>query len=138
MSTCTANQMARKLVGTCPVNGKPYNEVGRQTILHHIRKPWHRHLAEQHYFFCTDAQCDVVYFGEDNSCVLRDDVWEDIGQKQTHPQRKICYCFDINWSDIERNPQQCKQFVIAQTQHGQCACRTRNPSGKCCLRDFPA
>ena len=30
-----------------------------------------------------------------------------------------------------------KEFVMAQTKAQNCACEIRNPSGKCCLVDFP-
>ena len=30
-----------------------------------------------------------------------------------------------------------KDFVIKSTKEKTCACTTRNPSGKCCLKDFP-
>jgi len=30
-----------------------------------------------------------------------------------------------------------RDFVVAQTRLGLCACDTRNPSGRCCLIDFP-
>jgi hypothetical protein len=135
MTTCTNHSPSS--VATCPVNGKPYREVGRQTVLHHVRKPWAKDLPEQRYFFCTDSHCDVVYFGEDNSQVLRNELREPVGQKSAHPQRTICYCFDIRLSDIRHNPQPLKQFVIEQTKDSQCDCRIRNPSGKCCLKDFP-
>ena len=135
-SHCCSSQHNLK-TAACPVNGKAYREVGRQTVLHHTRKPWARNLPEQRYFFCTDTRCEVVYFGEDKSLVLRDELRELVGQKSTHSQRTICYCFDIKLSDIQHNPQPLKQFVIEQTKHGQCDCRIRNPSGKCCLKDFP-
>ena len=99
MTSCTNNTVTNR-IATCPVNGKPYHQVGRKTVLHHIRKPWEQDLPQQHYFFCTDSHCDVVYFGEDNSQILRDALRETVGQKSEHPQRTLCYCFDIKFSDI--------------------------------------
>ena len=136
MTSCTSNTTANRFA-TCPVNGKTYREVGRKTVMHHIRKPWNKILPEQPYYFCTDSDCNVVYFAEDNSRVLRNELRESVGQKSTLPNRMICYCFDIKLSDIQKNPQQRKQFVIEQTKKSQCDCQTRNPSGKCCLKDFP-
>lgn len=136
MSTCTNTPTANRS-SICPINGKRYAAVTRKTVLHHIRSPWSRDLPQQDYFFCTDADCEVVYFGEDNSQLLRNALRESVGQKSDHPHRTICYCFDIKLSDIQRKPQQCKQFVVEQTRHSQCDCQVRNPSGKCCLKDFP-
>jgi len=30
-----------------------------------------------------------------------------------------------------------KDFVVEQTKADVCACDIRNPSGRCCLKDFP-
>lgn len=137
MTSCNTHKNSSNTFATCPVNGKPYQQVARQTILHHIRKPWDKILPQQKYYFCTDSNCNAVYFAEDNSQVLRNELREPVGQKSKHPQRTICYCFDIKLSDIKDNPEQRKQFVIEQTKQSQCDCRIRNPSGKCCLKDFP-
>lgn len=136
MTSCGTNSPADDRA-TCPVNGNTYRQVGRKTVLHHIRKPWHKSLSQQNYFFCTDNKCDVVYFGDDNSQILRDEIREPVGQKSTHPQRTICYCFDIKLSNISQQSAQQKNFVIEQTKDSQCDCQVRNPSGKCCLKDFP-
>jgi hypothetical protein len=133
---CCDSHQIRK-VAVCPVNGKTYREVGLPTVLHHTRKPWAHQLSAQHYYFCTDPHCDVVYFGDDDSLITRREIRGPIGQKSTSPHRIICYCFDINLSDIKLCPEHCRQFVAEQTRQGVCDCATRNPSGKCCLRDFP-
>lgn len=137
MTSCSHSSPTNRFA-ICPVNGKTYQSVSRRTMLHHVRKPWNSPLPQQDYFFCTDPDCNVVYFGEDNSQILRKELRESVGQKSRHPQRTICYCFDIKLADIQHNPQQLKQYVIEQTKHSQCDCQIRNPSGKCCLKDFPA
>ena len=48
----------------------------------------------------------------------------------------LCYCFGVSRADFDRNPGT-KDFVTAQTKAGLCACETSNPSGRCCLKDFP-
>jgi hypothetical protein len=49
----------------------------------------------------------------------------------------ICYCFDIRLSDYVKNPA-LKDFVLEKTKAGLCSCKSKNPSGNCCLKDFPA
>lgn len=137
MTSCNTCDSNTNTFATCPVNGKSYGKVGLRTILHHICKPWNKIFPKQQYYFCTDKDCNVVYFAEDNSRVLRNELRESVGHKSKSPQRTICYCFDIKLSDIERDPQKYKQFVIEKTKLSQCNCETRNPSGKCCLKDFP-
>jgi hypothetical protein len=98
-------------------------------------------LHEQQYYFCDSPLCDVVYFGEDGSVYTIDDLRGAIGQKQTpqnaaHNEKVICYCFDVTLADAENDPA-AKAFVIQQTKDGGCSCETSNPSGRCCLKDFP-
>ena len=55
----------------CPVNDKEYGAVGLKTILHHLSEPWNNVLKEQGYYFCSDADCEVVYFGQDSTLVSK-------------------------------------------------------------------
>lgn len=48
----------------------------------------------------------------------------------------LCYCFGITWQDYFDDPA-VKQYVIEQTKNGNCECASQNPSGQCCLKDFP-
>jgi len=121
----------------CPVNGKPYSRVKRKTILHHVSHPWDRSLSEQGFYFCTDPDCDVVYFGQDNTVIrsgsLRTTVWQKTGNDDT----AFCYCFGVTRQQA-RADNTIRAFVIEQTKNAACACETSNPSGRCCLKDFPA
>jgi hypothetical protein len=123
----------------CPRNGRTYAGVERRTVLHHVCQPWARALAHQGYYFCDDANCDVVYFGEDQSLLIRSDLRGDVGQKSHGPDKTLCYCFDINAADIQAEDvyAQARAFVIEQTRNATCNCAVRNPSGRCCLKDFP-
>ena len=55
----------------CPINGKEYGSVGYKTILHHLSEPWNNALIKQGYYFCSDADCEVVYFGQDNTLYIK-------------------------------------------------------------------
>jgi len=48
----------------------------------------------------------------------------------------LCYCFGISMNDYRRDPS-LKDVVSAKTKAGLCSCKTMNPSGNCCLKDFP-
>jgi hypothetical protein len=123
----------------CPINGLSYSRVKAQTILHQIKKPWQLNLPDQNYFFCDDPKCDVVYFGEDRSTFVRDDLRISVGQKLHGQEKTICYCFDVQLSDIgsDKALEKAKIFVVEQTKNSTCDCELRNPSGKCCLKNFP-
>ena len=118
----------------CPVNGKSYNSVSSTTILHHINEPWNWSNKQQGYYFCNDPDCEVVYFGEDDSIISKSLLRTEVGLKETNPNSLACYCFGV--SKAESSSQEIKDFVIKNTKENTCACTTRNPSGRCCLKGF--
>jgi len=121
---------------SCPDNGKTYAGVKRKTLLHHIAQPWRNSLPEQGYYFCTDPDCDVVYFGQDNTVVHTDELRTTVGQKSHDKDAAICYCFGVTKA-LARQDKTIKNFVRRQTKESNCSCETANPSGRCCLKDFP-
>jgi hypothetical protein len=134
--SCVNNHSPDKHV--CPVNGRVYASVDRRTVLHQIKTPWQRQVPEQGYYFCTDPDCEVVYFGDDDRLLRRNDLRTTVGQKARTPDRPICYCFDIRANDaLAENAAIARQFVIDHTRDGSCDCAIRNPSGWCCLKEFP-
>ena len=139
MNDCCTTSSGKRAKAVCPRNGKSYPAVSSRTLLHHLRQPWARQIPDQQYYFCDDPACDVVYFGEDNSLFLQDDVRETVGQKSQAVTRPICYCFDINAQDLSSTDavQQTRSFVLDKTKQHQCDCEIRNPAGRCCLKDFP-
>lgn len=120
----------------CPVNGVEYSEVSAKTILHHVKMPWAWSEKKQGYYFCEDPNCDVVYFGEDGSLITKSQVRTPIGVEEPSGDAPICYCFGVSKRDFSSNPS-LKDYVVQKTKKGLCSCETSNPSGRCCLKDFP-
>lgn len=120
----------------CPANGVEYSEVSARTISHHIKSSWTWDNKDQRYFFCNDPNCDVVYFGEDDSVILKSHLRTKVGLKEAGKDALLCYCFGVTIADVMNNPS-IKDFVAAETRLGLCSCETSNPSGRCCLKDFP-
>lgn len=120
----------------CPVSGSECPEVSVRTILHHIKAAWQWTPSAEHYYFCGDADCDVVYFGDDGSLVSRSGLRTRVGQKEQAGDGLLCYCFGVSRADVARQPS-IRDFVVEQTRARRCACETRNPAGRCCLKDFP-
>jgi len=120
----------------CPENNIKYGQVSYKTLLHHVKEPWRLAAKEQTYYFCEDPDCDVVYFGFDNSVICRNQLRIKIGIKTRSNDDLICYCFGVSKSEAQENAR-IKAFVVEQTKKSLCSCKTRNPSGKCCLKDFP-
>jgi len=118
------------------VNGLEYKQVSFKTVVHHLSKPWQSKNATQNYYFCDDPDCDVVYFGDDDSTIKKDKIRTPIGVKDRSNESTICYCFGVSKADAIHD-QHIKEYVTDQTKKKMCECETRNPSGKCCLKDFP-
>ena len=139
MSNCCSNSEASAhypTSHTCPANGVSYASVKRKTLLHHIKKPWQHSIPAQGYYFCTDPGCDVVYFAQDNTTIQTHDVRTTVWQKSNSEKAKLCYCFGVTKKQAI-NDKGIKTFVIKQTKSSLCSCETSNPSGRCCLKDFP-
>lgn len=144
MSNCcsennSSNSSDKKLFPrkqACPANQNNYVLTSLKTVLHHIKTSWNAKLKEQGYYFCHDPKCDVVYFGEDGSVIKTSELRTTISVKQNEDDDLICYCFGIKRKDA-KNDCSIKEFVIKQTKIGNCSCETSNPSGRCCLKDFP-
>jgi len=136
MSDCCSKQNQKAKRHICPENNKEYGEVAFKTLLHHVKEPWNLALKNQTYYFCSAPDCDVVYFGSDNSTIHKDQLRTKVGIKENSDDALICYCFGVSKAEAQDN-EQAKVFVIEQTKNSLCSCTTHNPSGKCCLKDFP-
>ena len=132
---CQKDHTAYPAKHRCPVNGKLYPEVPLKTLRHHIRNPWNVELPNQGYYFCSDPDCAVVYFGEDDSTLNTSQLRTTVWQKQGRPDSTLCYCFGVSVQQAATPA--IKDFVVQQTKQSLCACEIRNPSGRCCLKDFP-
>lgn len=120
----------------CPVSGNESSEVEVITIVHHVREPWLWTCSGKRYFFCDDPDCDVVYFDEDGATITRSQIRSVVGIKEESNDAPLCYCYGISRADAMKSPD-IKAYVISQTKQGQCKCTVFNPSGRCCLKDFP-
>lgn len=139
MTECCSSQKetrpsAKRYV--CPVNGKQYLEVPYRTMLHHVKNPWELSLKEQRYYFCDDPHCDVVYFGQDDACIVKSMLRTKVGVKEPEDSALTCYCFGVSRAEAKSN-QQARKFVVEATKKATCSCEVSNPSGRCCLKDFP-
>ncbi len=118
----------------CPGDGRECQEVSVKTILHHIREPWTWIPGASRYYFCSNPDCEVAYFGEDGTVFERSEIRTSFAAKDG--SGLVCHCFGVSREDFDRNPAT-KDFVVEQTRRGMCSCQTSNPSGRCCLKDFP-
>ena len=78
----------------------------------------------------------MVYFGLDGSVINKSELRIKVGVKEKTNDAQICYCFGVSKALAIQNSD-IKAYVIQQTKEKNCACDIRNPSGRCCLKDFP-
>ena len=140
MSSCCGNAQktrTQKNRHACPVNGKEYVEVPVSTIIHHIIEPWNWNDGGESFYFCDDPDCKVVYFSASNKVITQDQLRTHVGQKDSSGMATLCYCFGVSREDYMKDPR-VKAYVLDQTKKQACSCDSRNPSGRCCLKDFPS
>lgn len=139
MSDCCSSsksQVAHPKKSRCPACGSESAEVSTKTMVHHLKQAWAWNDLDCRHFFCDVPACEVVYFGENGSVALKSDVRTAVGAKDASEDALICYCFGVTRADA-RQDGRARAYVLAQTEQGKCACETENPSGRCCLKDFP-
>jgi hypothetical protein len=96
-------------------------------------------VGEDEYRFCTDPDCRVVYFTEDEgSCFTTDDLRMRVGLKEKDDPIPLCYCFGFGEVDAREEiarTGRCSipERISALIKEGMCACPEKNPSGACCL-----
>lgn len=106
-------------------------------MLQHIKSPWlHSLTNKQAFFYCNSALCGVVYFSPDGTTFKKSDIRVEIGVKEQKDSALICFCFGVSKAQATSD-KKIKEFVANQTRLSLCACDISNPSGRCCLKDFP-
>ncbi|GAB6034836.1 putative iron-sulfur cluster-binding metallochaperone [Galenea microaerophila] len=141
MSCCSSNGCTRSQTApsklTCPLNGKAYRTVPKQTLLHHLKAPWRLtpELLDEPFAFCENPECEVIYFNAKGQIFTQQDIRTPVGHKSIADDALICYCFGVDRKTARSQPE-VKEYVVQQTKSHLCACESRNPSGRCCLKDF--
>ena len=127
---------SKSLKRACPVCKQSSQAVTQGTMLMHLKAPWVHQLNAESYYFCRTPACDVVYFSDQDETIHKAEVRTRIGVKETDDDSLICFCFGVSRAVAAAN-KKAKDFVVEQTKNSSCSCEITNPSGKCCLKDFP-
>jgi hypothetical protein len=95
--------------------------------------------AGQTFFFCAQADCDVVYFSAEQA-FKRADLSVPVFQKESGPGTPVCYCFGFKRGDLQDRDAALaiSQRISGWVKAGLCSCETRNPQGSCCLGNVAA
>ncbi len=141
---CSLLEMRDKApaVMACPASGTGAKQVDSLTVESLVR---HLPFALPHsqYYFCDAPACDVVYFSNDPKAPVfgRQNLLVPVGAKESDDSVPVCYCFGIARRQIREEIQSAgrstvPQRIKAEVQAGRCACKVKNPSGKCCLGEI--
>jgi hypothetical protein len=132
---CNNSSNTRTKFSKCPVSHNKCSLVPSSCVQFHIKNP--HSIKDLNYYFCSDPECEVVYFSEKNHLIKKSEIKISIGVKeQNNKKRILCYCFSISYQDFKGDIK-LKEYVVNKTKSKLCNCILLNPSSKCCLRDFP-
>jgi hypothetical protein len=129
---CCSDQSPQRR--NCPDCHGECRQVAISTMLHQLEAPWERTLTSAAYYYCGNRNCDTFYFdgkgSRYRSAALRRESREAL-------QRDVrCFCYGVTGKQAENNPA-IRDFIVEQTRNKACACESRNPSGRCCLKELP-
>lgn len=130
-------------VRTCPACGQYGVTVQLRTVKALLKELALRRIQLTHYRFCSNAACDVVYFGDAGDPFGAKDIRMPVGHKQPPGTRLLCYCFGETEAVIRHELIQTGRADVVDRirEHiaaERCACDIRNPRGACCLGDVIA
>jgi hypothetical protein len=140
---CCPGKIDEVSVSRCPVSDSPGVAVDRLTVKSLLTEDALRQLRSGEYRFCSDAGCQVVYFGAEGGHFTTADVRVPVWQKLPYGGRPICYCFGESEASIQSEIESTgKSTAIERVRDHisaeRCACEVRNPRGACCLGDVIA
>lgn len=121
----------------CPSCGQRGRPVSRATVgalsRLEVEAPT---LAANHYRFCETRACPVVYFSAEGAVIERIGVRVAVHQKDDGPDVPLCHCFGYTRARLARERETALTFVKGEVKARRCACKVKNPSGRCCLGDL--
>jgi hypothetical protein len=143
MECCSTNkstiQQKEVFNNACISCKKISQKIQYKTILMMLKYQQIKTAKIDEYFYCTNPNCDVVYFSNQYRLVFyKEDIRIRIGIKETEEPKTVCYCFDITKKQITdelklTGKSSITNFITEKIQNKLCACNIKNPSGKCCL-----
>lgn len=123
----------------CPSCDEKGKHVQLITVKSHLLPKLINLVSEKKdYYFCYSAECDVVYFNEEEKIFTKFDLKERVTQKFNDPDVKTCFCFNVTKGEIVnelKTTGDCKvlNLIKAKMKDPGCFCEISNPQGSCCL-----
>lgn len=139
-TTAKPSDTNTSIVMACPISGQKGKEI-KLITLKSLLIP--AHLAEldptQTYYFCKDADCDVVYFSQ-TQAFTKQHLKVKVHQKEIAKDVPVCYCFDWTPQSIAAaaDASTISSSINEHIKAGRCGCEVNNPQGSCCLGNVNA
>lgn len=129
----------------CPLCGKKGKTVTQVTIESLVKNDLIKELKSTSGFkFCKERECELAYYNsQTNEIINKEDLTVSVGQKETCPERLLCYCFNHSAKDIEGDVIKNNKSTIFNDIKDKCKeekdkCEENNPQGSCCLGNVSA
>ncbi len=106
-----------------------------------IEKPeYQKDIPTGRPFFCTQRECDTVYFDTEGHQIKKDQLTVKVWQKEEVVDIPVCYCFEHSAKAIMEDarlnsPPSIPLTIREKIKAGLCTCEVKNPKGTCCLGD---
>lgn len=126
---------------TCPICKIEAFQVSNLTVKSLLKKEYLNLLSSANqYYFCKTTSCEVIYF-EQNNIIKQHQLLIEVGLKEWANPKTICYCFEWTKEKIENDivkygKTNVVEDITSNMNTVGCSCETKNPSGKCCLKDI--
>ncbi|MGE6616684.1 putative iron-sulfur cluster-binding metallochaperone [Bacillus mycoides] len=141
MEDCCSNLKGIKIEnnGHCPSCENKAKNVNLITLKSLLKPSALETLnAKENHYFCSNEDCDVVYFDTNNKKYFVSDIKVAVNQKDDSATTPICYCFDWTKEKIKQyvkngltpNP---VEHIRENIRENRCGCEVNNPQGSCCL-----
>lgn len=118
----------------CPRCHSVGHAVGPQTLNARLPEEARKRLAESAYF-CPDERCEVVYYDDFESVVLRSVIAGPIPIKDS--SAPLCACFGLTREEIEDDVAEGgvtrTRAAVQRAQSNEARCSTMAPNGRSCV-----
>lgn len=127
MDCCSTEAGVHDLCPACHEKGRAVKPVTIRTMAPDPQP------TSEGWRFCRSAACGVAYYHPRGNTVPVSALPVRVGQKETAPDRPVCYCFGYSAQDIARDPHRVSEDIKERCRRGEDRCAETNPQGSCCL-----
>jgi hypothetical protein len=132
----TSSETEASLCASCGQKGREVDPLTVKSLL--LPQALATLDISQHFRFCSNSACNVVYFGHAGQQFFVEDMSVPVFQKDACSSVPVCYCFGWTRERIREElsstgTSTAATSISAHIKAGRCACEVNNPQGSCCL-----